>query len=91
MNKAELAAAVAAKTGMERKESEKVVAATFEAIREALAAGEKVQIVGFGAFSVKERAAHAGINPKTKEPITVAASKAAAFKPGKELKESVNK
>ena len=67
MNKTELVAAVAEKTGMSKKDSEKAVNAAFDSITEALAAGEKVQLVGFGAFEVKERNARVGRNPKTKE------------------------
>ena len=66
MNKAELVSAVAEKTGMSKKDSEKAVNAAFDTITEALAAGDKVQLVGFGAFEVKERGARIGRNPKTK-------------------------
>ena len=86
MNKAELVSAVAEKTGMSKKDSEKAVNAAFDTITEALAAGDKVQLVGFGAFEVKERGARIGRNPKTKEEIEIPASRVASFKVGKALK-----
>ena len=89
MNKTELVAAVAEKTGMSKKDSEKAVNAAFDSITEALAAGEKVQLVGFGAFEVKERNARVGRNPKTKETIEIPASKYPVFKAGKVLKDKV--
>ena len=85
MNKAELVSAVAEKTGMSKKDSEKAVNAAFDTITEALAAGDKVQLVGFGAFEVKERGARIGRNPKTKEEIEIPASRVASFKVGKAL------
>ena len=91
MNKTELVAAVAEKTGMSKKDSEKAVNAAFDSITEALAAGEKVQLVGFGAFEVKERNARVGRNPKTKESIEIPASRVASFKVGKALKDAVSK
>ena len=91
MNKAELVSAVAEKTGMSKKDSEKAVNAAFDTITEALAAGDKVQLVGFGAFEVKERGARTGRNPKTKEEIEIPASRVASFKVGKALKEAVTK
>lgn len=91
MNKAELVSAVAEKTGMSKKDSEKAVNAAFDTITEALAAGDKVQLVGFGAFEVKERGARIGRNPKTKEEIDIPASRVASFKVGKALKEAVTK
>ena len=91
MNKAELIAAVAENTGMTRKDSEKAVNAAFNIITDKLASGEKVQLVGFGAFEVKERAERIGRNPKTKEEITIAASRVPAFKAGKSLKELIAK
>ena len=91
MNKTELVAAVAEKTGMSKKDSEKAVNAAFDSITEALAAGEKVQLVGFGAFEVKERNARVGRNPKTKETIEIPASRVATFKVGKALKDAVSK
>ena len=91
MNKAELVSTVAEKTGMSKKDSEKAVNAAFDTITEALAAGDKVQLVGFGAFEVKERGARIGRNPKTKEEIEIPASRVASFKVGKALKEAVTK
>ena len=91
MNKAELVSAVAEKTGMSKKDSEKAVNAAFDTITGALAAGDKVQLVGFGAFEVKERGARIGRNPKTKEEIEIPASRVASFKVGKALKEAVTK
>ena len=91
MNKTELIAAVAEKTAMSKKDSEKTVNALFEAVTEALAKGEKVQLVGFGTFDVKERAAHMGRNPRTKEAMEIPASRVAGFKVGKALKDAVAK
>lgn len=91
MNKAELVAAVAEKTALSKKDSEKAVNAAFEAITAALVGGDKVQLVGFGAFEVKERNARVGRNPKTKEEIEIPASRVASFKVGKALKEAVTK
>ena len=91
MNKAELVAAVAEKAGLSKKDSEKAINAAFEAITASLAGGEKVQLVGFGAFEVKERNARVGRNPKTKEEIEIPASRVAAFKAGKALKDAVAK
>ena len=91
MNKTELVAAVAEKTGASKKDSEKLVSAVFETMTDALVAGEKVSMVGFGAFEVKERPARTGRNPRTKENIEIPASRAASFKPGKALKDAINK
>ncbi len=91
MNKAELVSAVAEKAGLSKKDSEKAINAAFEAITETLAAGEKVQLVGFGAFEVKERNARIGRNPKTKEEIQIPASRVASFKVGKALKDAIAK
>ncbi len=91
MNKAELVAAVAEKAGLSKKDSEKAINAAFDSITAALAGGEKVQLVGFGAFEVKERNARIGRNPKTKEEIEIPASRVAVFKAGKALKDSVAK
>ena len=91
MTKAELINAVAQKTELSKKDSEKAVVAVLDAISEALAAGEKVALVGFGTFEVKERAAREGINPRTKEKIEIPASKLPVFKAGKTLKEVVSK
>ena len=89
MTKAELINAVAQKTELSKKDSEKAVVAVIDAISETLAAGEKVALVGFGTFEVKERAAREGINPRTKEKIEIPASKLPVFKAGKALKEAV--
>ena len=91
MNKAELIAAIAAKTGETKKNAEESVNAFVTVITEALQAGEKVQLVGFGSFEVKTRAARKGRNPQTKEEIKIPASKAPVFKAGKALKDLVNK
>lgn len=91
MNKAELVTAVAEKTGLSKKDSDKAVNAALDSITEALAAGESVRLVGFGAFEVKERSARMGRNPQTKEPIEIPASRAATFTAGKALKEAVAK
>lgn len=89
MNKAELIAAVAEKAGMSKKDSEKVLTALLEEITAALKNGEKVQLVGFGSFEVKERAARKGRNPQTKSEIIIPASKLPVFKAGKALKDEV--
>ena len=91
MNKTELVAAVAEQTGASKKDSEKLVSAVFETITNALVAGDKVALVGFGAFEVKERPARTGRNPRTKETIEIPASRSATFKPGKALKDAVIK
>ncbi len=91
MNKAELIAAMAAKTGVTKKAAEESVNAFIETVTEALEAGDKVQLVGFGSFEVRKRAARKGRNPQTKEEIRIPASKAPVFKSGKALKDLVNK
>ena len=91
MNKSELVAVIAERSGLSKKDSEKALNATFDAITDALEAGEKVQLVGFGVFDVKERAARVGRNPRTKEEITIEASRTPIFKAGKALKDTVNK
>lgn len=91
MNKADLVAAVAEKAGISKKDGEKAVNAAFDAITEALVAGDKVQLVGFGAFETKERSARVGRNPKTKEEIQIPASRVPAFKAGKALKDAIAK
>ena len=91
MNKTELIAEVARKAGMTRKDAEKAVNAALDTVTEALANGEKVQLVGFGSFELKQREARMGRNPKTKEAIEIPASKAPVFKPGKALKDRVAK
>lgn len=89
MNKTELIAKVAENAGFSKKDAEKAINATVDAIAAALAAGDKVQLVGFGAFEVKCRAARTGRNPRTKETITIPASKSPIFKAGKALKDAV--
>ena len=91
MNKAELIAEVAAKTGLSKKDSEKAVNATLDTVTDSLESGEKVSLVGFGVFDVKEREARMGRNPKTKEEIPIPASRVPQFKAGKALKEAVDK
>ena len=91
MNKAELIAAIAAKTGATKKSAEESVNAFVEVVTESLKKGEKVQLVGFGSFEVLHRAARKGRNPQTKEEIKIPASKAPKFKAGKALKDIVNK
>ncbi len=90
MNKAELVAKVAEKSGITKKDAEKAVAGIFAAVQETLVEGGKVQILGFGTFEVKERAARTGRNPQTGEELQIAASRNPSFKPGKALKEAVN-
>ncbi|MCI8620674.1 MAG: HU family DNA-binding protein [Clostridia bacterium] len=90
MNKSDLIAAIAAKTGETKKSAEASLNAMTEAITEALVKGDKVQLVGFGSFEVRKRAARKGRNPQTKEEIKIPASKAPVFKAGKALKELVN-
>lgn len=89
MNKAELISAVADKSCMSKKDTEAVIAAFAAVIEEALKGGDKVQLTGFGAFEVKERAARTGINPSTKQPIEIPASKSVTFKAGKLLKDAI--
>ena len=91
MNKAELVAAMSAKTGDSKKATEAAVNAFVEVVAEALKGGDKIQLVGFGSFEVRKRAARKGRNPQTKEEIKIPASKAPVFKAGKELKDLVNK
>jgi DNA-binding protein HU-beta len=89
MTKAELISAVAEKADLTKKDSETAVNAVIEAITGALVKGDKVSLVGFGTFEVKNRSARNGINPRTKEPMPIPASKLPAFKAGKALKEAV--
>ena len=91
MNKAELTAAIVKKTGFTKKDAEKALAAVTEVITEALAEGDKVQIVGFGGFEVRTRPGRVARNPRTGETIEIEASKAPVFKAGKALKDAVNK
>ena len=91
MNKAELIATAAEKAGLSKKDTEKAVNAALDAITEALVKGDKVQLMGFGAFDVKERGERIGRNPQTKEEIKISASRAPVFKAGKALKDAVAK
>ena len=90
MNKTQLIEAVAAKADLKKKDAEAAVNAVTAAIAEALKAGDKVQLVGFGTFEVKAREAREGRNPRTGEKITIAASKHPTFTAGKALKDSIN-
>ena len=89
MNKTELIAQIAAKSGLSKKDAEKALAATIDSVTEAMAAGDKVTLVGFGSFEVKSREARMGRNPKTKEAIEIPATKVPVFKAGKLLKDNV--
>ncbi len=91
MNKSDLIAAIAEKTGETKKSAEASLDAFVSTITESLKKGEKVQLVGFGSFEVRKRAARKGRNPQTKEEIKIPASKAPVFKAGKALKDLVNK
>ena len=91
MNKSDLIAAMAAKTGSTKKDAEATLNAFVDVVTEALTKGDKVQLVGFGSFEVRKRAARKGRNPQTKEEIKIPASKAPVFKAGKALKDLVNK
>ena len=89
MNKTELIEKIAAGAGLTKADAKKALEATTEAIKGALIAGEKVQLIGFGTFSVNERLAREGINPATKQKIQIAAKKVAKFKAGAELAEAL--
>ena len=89
MNKTELVASVAEKAGLTKKDSEKAVNAVLAAVSESLQKGEKVQLVGFGTFDVKTRAARTGLNPRTKETIQIPEAKVPSFKAGSALKDAV--
>ena len=91
MNKADLVGKVAEKAGLTKKDAEKAINAFVASVQEALIKKDKVQLIGFGTFEVKERAARTGRNPQTGEAIKIAASKAPVFKVGKALKDAVNK
>ena len=90
MNKAELVAAMAEKTGMKKNDAEKALKAFVDVVTDELVKGEKIQLVGFGTFEVSERAARTGKNPQTGKAIKIPASKAPKFKAGKALKDTVN-
>ena len=89
MNKTDLIDKIAAGSGLSKADSKKALDATVAAIKDALVKGDKVQLVGFGTFSVNERPAHGGVNAATKEKITIAAKKVAKFKAGAELTEAI--
>ena len=91
MNKTELVAAVAAKSGISKKDADKAVAAVLDTIVESIAAGEKVALVGFGTFEQRTRNARTGCDPRTHATIEIPASKVPAFKAGKAFKDAVNK
>ena len=91
MTKSDLINSVAQKADISKKDADKAVSAVFAAISDSLVAGEKVQLVGFGTFEVRDRAAREGKNPATGEKITIAATKVPAFKAGKALKDAVAK
>lgn len=91
MNKTELVAAIADKAGIAKKDAEKALGAFIDTVSSELKKGEKIQLVGFGTFEVRERAARTGINPQTKKTIEIPASKNPVFKAGKALKDSIAK
>jgi len=90
MNKADLISSMASKGDITKVDAEKALNAFIESVEEALTSGDKVQLVGFGSFEVRERAARKGRNPQTKKEITIKASKAPVFRVGKALKDMVN-
>ena len=90
MNKAELVAAIAERTELSEKDTEKALKAFVDVVAEELKKGEKIQLVGFGTFEVSERAAREGRNPANGQPMQIAASKAPKFKAGKALKDAIN-
>lgn len=90
MNKTELIEKIAAGSGLPKTQARKALDATIESIKDALVAGDKIAIAGFGSFSVVERPAREGVNPATKEKIQIAEKKIAKFKPGVELADALN-
>jgi DNA-binding protein HU-beta len=90
MNKTDFVNAVAEKASMSKKDAEKALNAVIDVVKDALVAGEKVQLVGFGSFEVRERAARTGHNPRTKEVIQIPASRLPVFRPGKALRNAVD-
>ena len=90
MNKTELTAALAANSGLSKKDAEKALNAFVDVVTDALSNGDKVQVVGFGSFEVKDRPARTARNPRTGEEIKIEASKAPVFKAGKALKDEIN-
>ena len=91
MNKAELITSMSEKSQLTKKDAESALKAFIDSVQEALESGEKVQLIGFGTFETRERAAREGRNPRTKETITIPASTVPVFKAGKEFKDRVNK
>lgn len=91
MNKTELVASIAQRSGLTKKDAEKGLNAFFESVEQALVEGDRIQLIGFGTFEVKDRAARKGRNPQTGEEIDIPASKNPSFKAGKALKDAVNK
>lgn len=91
MNKTELVEKIAVGAGLSKESAKKALEAAVEAIKTALVEGDKVQLIGFGTFSVNERPAREGVNPRTGEKVTIAAKKVAKFKAGAELADAVNK
>ncbi len=91
MTKAELISAIAEKTELSKKDSEKALNATVAVITDTLAKGDKIQLVGFGTFETRDRKAREGINPQTKKKIKIPATKVPAFKAGRALKDAVAK
>jgi DNA-binding protein HU-beta len=91
MNKSELITSISTKSGLTKVDAEKALKGIIESIEETLAKGEKVQLVGFGIFEPRQRAARVGRNPRTKEEIQIAATTVPAFKPGKEFKDNIKK
>ena len=91
MNKTELVSAVAEASGVSKKDTDAVIKTTFEAIEKAMASGDKVQVIGFGTFEIRDRAEREGKNPQTGETVMIPACKVPAFKAGKALKDAVNK
>ncbi len=89
MNKTDLVTSIAAKTGFTKKDSEKAIEAFIKTVQESLVAGEKITLAGFGTFEVKEKAERKGVNPKTKKPMVIKATRAPAFKISKSLKAMV--
>ena len=90
MNKSDLIAAMSEKSGLSKKDAGAALDAFVASVEDALKANDKVSLVGFGTFEVRERAARTGINPQTKKPVKIAASKAPAFKAGKQFKDALN-
>lgn len=90
MNKSELIDAIAEKSGLTKVDAAKALDAVTSSITEALVKGDSVTLIGFGTFAIKERAERQGFNPKTKEPLTIAAAKLPSFKPGKAFKDAVD-